>query len=424
MTGAFQNPDDPPGYAQHRPDWMRGPLHSLKPFLVPLELKDALINAELQKRAELEAKQRAEAAQHESASRAQNPTTVADVLGHADERAALINAFEREIGSSDLARFYMVLTGDELLRVAELVLTWRDDAERKQDAELLRKLLAKGAMREVANPGFDPVRWRRSLAHLYDVHPHFCEVTDFVAHLVSLSVATGEPLWIPPIHLTGCPGVGKTRYASDLGAALGVPMRRHSMENAQSSATLLGTERHWSTAAFGLIFELVLLGDHANPLVLIDELDQAAVGGNCNPTGSLHSLLEPATSANAVDALLGMSFNARLVIYVATSNDRSKVPASILSRFREFEILPPTGEQALQLARVVVRSAVTDAGVRDFAPPDDAWCHKLAFYTPREIGQHVHLAVARAVANNRRHLTAADLPPDPNDSVHKDRRLH
>ena len=154
---------------------------------------------------------------------------------------------------------------------------------------------------------------------------------------------------------------------------------------------------------------------HANPLFLIDELDKAAAGGNCNPTGPLHSLLEPATSANVVDAMLGITFNARLVIYIATSNDRNKVPESILSRFREFEISPPMGEEALQLARVVVRSAVADAGVRDFAPPEDAWAHKLAFYTPREIGQHVHLAIARAVANNRRHLTAADLPPDPDD---------
>ena len=43
-----------------------------------------------------------------------------------------------------------------------------------------------------------------------------------MAHRVHLSLATGEPLWIPPLHLTGRPGVGKTRYANDLAEALGL----------------------------------------------------------------------------------------------------------------------------------------------------------------------------------------------------------
>ena len=49
-------------------------------------------------------------------------------------------------------------TGNELLRITELVLSWRDDADRKQDLELLRKLFDKGPLREIANPAFDPDR--------------------------------------------------------------------------------------------------------------------------------------------------------------------------------------------------------------------------------------------------------------------------
>ncbi|WP_218511953.1 AAA family ATPase [Variovorax sp. dw_308] len=427
MKSATRDQDVPPGYAQYVPDWMRSQ-YSPTPLLVPVAVQESLLQAQEQRRAELEEIRKAEATrleeQRASKSRAESPKAVTDVFERADERDALIRAFERYVATSDRTRFFMVLSGNELLRITELVLSCRDDADKKNDLELLRKLFDKGPLRAIANPAFDPARWQRSLARLYDTHPHFREVTDCVAHRVCLSIATGEPLWIPPLHLTGLPGVGKTRYANDLAEALEAPIRRHSMENAQAAAALLGTERHWSTAAFGMVFEQVLLGTHANPVFLIDELDKAAAGGNCNPTGPLHSLLEPETSANVVDAMLGITFNARLVIYIATSNDRNKVPESILSRFREFEISPPMGEEALQLARVVVRSAVADAGVVDFAPPEDAWAHKLAFYTPREIGQHVHLAIARAVANNRRHLTAADLPTDPDDPVRKNRYLH
>ena len=40
------------------------------------------------------------------------------------------------------------------------------------------------------------------------------------------------------VGISGTPGVGKTRFASDLAEALETPIRRHSMENAQAGAVL------------------------------------------------------------------------------------------------------------------------------------------------------------------------------------------
>ncbi|CAN7394352.1 AAA family ATPase [Variovorax sp. LjRoot178] len=327
-------------------------------------------------------------------------------------QVAFLKAFERGVARRRRDRHHPVLRGEELLRVIGRIATLRDKDYQKRELELTKKLELAGALRDVTNPAFRPTKWASALEYLREAHPHFAEVTDFVARRVTLSTHGRQPLKIPPLHLWGDPGLGKTHYANDLAQALGAPIRRHSMENAQTTSLLLGTERHWSTATQGLIFEQVCLGRVANPVFLIDELDKAPRGSQYDPLAPLHSLLEPVTASRVRDASLDIEFDASLAIYIATSNDPDRVPDSLRSRFREFHVLPPTGAQALQAARVVATAATNQLGVCGFAAPDPALCNKLAHLSAREISQTVQDAVARAVDAGRQHLTLADLPAD------------
>ncbi|MDM0116221.1 AAA family ATPase [Variovorax sp. J22R133] len=427
MTKARWDGEEPPGFATHLPDRNYGERDAR--ILVPYAVKEALLEELKQRKRqqeEQEARVQAESAKDEGGTRSKlfkYRAAVANFEGF-DNEEGIIAAFEQRDPPIGEYSAYRVLTGAELVRAAKVSLAARDDDHRKHECDLFEKLFELGPYRVVANPARDPGAWRQSLAELREGFPHFQEVTAFVENRVYLSQVSGKPLTIPAIHLTGDPGVGKTRYANELARRLGKPIRVHSMENAQAAAALLGTERHWSTACPGMVFDEIVLGRRADPMFMIEELDKAAVGGNCNPAAPLHSLLEPTTAANACDAFLGIHFDARLATFIATSNDRSKVPESLLSRFREFVILAPTGEQALQLARVVVRSVIAEAGVPGFAMPHDAWSHKIAHLTPREIGHFVHQAVARAVRGDRRHLTAADLPADGTDAGAEGRKLH
>jgi ATP-dependent Lon protease len=220
------------------------------------------------------------------------------------------------------------------------------------------------------------------------------------------------PLVIPPMHLFGPPGVGKTHYAKDLARALGAPIRIQSMENAQSTALWHGTERHWSTASHGIVFEQIVLGEVANPIFLVDEIDKAPQEARYNPLAGFHSLLEPTTACAVRDAGLDIVFDASLATYIATSNDPRKVPDSLRSRFREFLILPPRGEQALRAAHVVAIAATRKLSVPNFAPPEPALSRKLAHLSAREIYQVVQDGVARAVQSGRLRLSDADLPAE------------
>lgn len=337
---------------------------------------------------------------------------------------AFSKAFDRGVSRRNRARSHPVVTSKELLRVAEKVSSMRDRDYQRREREFLEKLKSKGALRAVANPIFAPASWRCSLDDLHRVHPHFRAVTSYVAKQVALSARSSGPLTIPPLHLWGMPGIGKSCYANALAKALGAPIRRHSMENAQTTALLLGSERHWSTASPGIVFEEVVLGQHANPIFLIEELDKVSRGASYDPTAPLHSLLEPLTAQKVRDASLDLEFDASLAIYIATSNDPSKVPAPLRSRFREFEILPLTGEEALRAARVVVASAVAELNVPGFAEPEPRLAHKLAHLTPREIHHAVRDAVATALESGRLYLRFDDLADEQGGEEGSLRVLH
>lgn len=342
-------------------------------------------------------------------------TSAARPLGELENQLAFVEKFERGVVRRNRSRRHPVLRAEEVLRVIAKIAAGRNKEDQKRELELMEKVKALGALREVVNPARHPDRWVQAVASLRASHPHFLAVTDFVAEHVALSASSKKPLSIPPLHIWGAPGIGKSHYANDLALALGAPLRRHSMENAQTTSLLLGTERHWSTATPGVVFDQIVLGRYANPVFLIDELDKAPSNSGYDPLRPLHSLLEPLTAATVRDAALDITFDASLAIYVAASNDPQKIPESLRSRFSEFEIPIPRGEQALQIAQIVAARTVEKLSVPDFLPPEPRLAYRLAHLTPRAIRKAVQVAVARAIVNDRRYLKASDLPVDALD---------
>jgi len=255
-------------------------------FLTVLRLqqRDRIVAAE----AARQAKEEDEDRQHLSSVSA--TTAFATAL---PTRDPFVSTFERGVATRSRRRSHPVLQGDELYRVMTRVSTLRDRDYQKRELELVKKLERAGALRNVVNPIFRAAKWGRSLSCLRAAYPHFSSVKDFVAGCVALSARSRSPLRLPPMHLWGSPGLGKTQYANDLATALGAPLRRHSMENAQTTSLLLGGERHWSTASHGLIFEQVCLGTVANPVFLIDELDKAPKGAQYDPWLRYSTTLTP-----------------------------------------------------------------------------------------------------------------------------------
>lgn len=343
-----------------------------------------------------------------------------------EEQAQLIESFE-ERDPALAAQFpvHRVLRGRDVLDAVLRARDVRDGDNSKKELELLARVIRQGAFRAVRNPGRDAGQWTGICRRLDTHHPQFRSVTQLVKACADLATEGHCALRVPPILLVGPPGIGKTHYAFDLADAMGLPIRIQSMENAQSPALFLGTERHWSTSGTGILFELVVLGEVANPVVVIDEIDKCKAG-HYEPTNAFHTLLEPRTAACVRDAGLDLPFDASLVFYIATANDEHALPLSLRSRFKIFPILPPTGAEALDLAHVVATDAVAMLRVPGFAPPPRSLTKALAHLTAREIKNTTQVAVGAARAAGRKHLDLLDFPADLLDDqdIPNARRLH
>ncbi|WP_066269901.1 AAA family ATPase [Hydrogenophaga palleronii] len=374
--------------------------------------------AERKAREEKDGAEAAENAQAEAADAAGNPRD-AKSDKKVKEEARRSRRRGLPIGSTDPKTFQEQLSGlpakrklrvydpDDLEKLCESKLQSDADVQ-KRNAAIYKELAPKGAWRRVGLPPS-----LNEILALEQSHPHFSEVIHFVADRLALAKLSRRPVGIPPMLLAGPPGVGKTHFCEALAQALGVPVRRHPMDQAETSSALLGSEVTWGNTRFGLVFEMLVRGDYANPVVILDELDKAgSFGRSSDPTAVLHSLLEPVSAGRVRDQSVEMELDASLITWIATSNYPWQIAPTLRSRMRAFYIRMPDAEQAILVAHTVVAAAIRNAGVRLKQEPDKEFVLALAHLSAREIYQLTGAAIAQAVRQGSGVVSIKDLPAE------------
>ncbi len=175
--------------------------------------------------------------------------------------------------------------------------------------------------------------------------PWFEKVTEIIFSQLSVRVQGDKVFCLTPILLLGDPGIGKTAYCSRLAELSKVPYRMLGLAGTSSNHILAGTERGWSTAKSSLVVQTILDHKIGNPLIILDELDKA--GGsehNGHPVQTLLGLLEPSSSKNWLDPFLMGHVDLSYVSWVATANDISQLPKTLLSRMRVINVESPQKE--------------------------------------------------------------------------------
>ena len=272
------------------------------------------------------------------------------------------------------------------------------------------RMIEKGSERFQVKPSGLPV-----MDHLYDDLPNFTDVLDDVRRQLALCEDSRDALEITPLLLLGPPGVGKTHFARELSQLLGTGMGFVSMSSLTAGWVLSGASSQWKGARPGKVFETLVDGQYANPVMVVDEIDKAGGEHAYDPLGALYSLLEHDTAGSFTDEFAEVPIDASQVIWVATANDARNIPEPILNRMNVYEVQMPDREAARHIAAKLYRSirADHDWGSRfDPEPPADV-LDRMSELAPREMRRAWMTAFGNAKLDRRETIATQDLP-EPN----------
>lgn len=269
------------------------------------------------------------------------------------------------------------------------------------------RMLEKGPERFQVKPAGLP-----AMDHLYDELPNFHPALDDVKRQLALCHDSRDALEITPMLLLGPPGVGKTHFAREVAQLLGTGLGFVSMSSLTAGWVLSGASSQWKGARPGKVFETLVDGNYANPVMVVDEIDKARGEHAYDPLGALYSLLEHDTAHHFTDEFAEVAIDASQVIWVATANDERAIPEPILNRMNVFEVQMPDRDAARTIAlRLYAGIRQAHAWGERFDPqPVDAVLERMAELAPREMRRAWMTAFGNARLDGRDAVEVRDLP--------------
>src|SRR3954467_3094485 len=304
------------------------------------------------------------------------------------------------------------------LPIANLRSVFRpQDVERKlaklpgREHEHLRttyeRMLERGPDRFQVKPSGVP-----EMSGLYAQLPNFIDALDDVKRHVALSQDSRDGLEVTPMLLLGPPGIGKTHFARKLAELLGTGMSLVPMSSMTAGWLLSGASSQWKGAKPGKVFEALVEGQYANPVIVVDEIDKASAEAQYDPLGAMYSLLEHDTAGCFIDEFAEVAIDASQVIWIMTANDERGIPEPILNRMNVFEIEAPSFEMARTIAHNLYASIRRDHGWGSrFDPePRDDVLDQLAELAPRDMRRALMTGFGNARLESRGEIAVDDLP--------------
>lgn len=272
----------------------------------------------------------------------------------------------------------------------------------------------------------------QALEQLKREMPNFKLVIDAIALNFNIAFYGDKNLYFPPILLVGPPGVGKTYFAKRLAKVLHLPLAIISMENQLANGSIGGTQAMYANSRPGMVFNQIVMGDIANPLILVDEVEKGGVDfihGGGSPINQLLSLLESHSAEVFQDqSIEGMHFNARWINWILTANDLRSIPAPVRSRAMVFQIQAPSEKEMQGICQNIYQRLLDERSVANeyrLALSEEATSAlaKLVCETGeslRELPRLLQLGYANAKKMERTAITTHDMGLDARlESVRK-----